>query len=100
LDTHYRIMFPRERPLEVVIAHTPIIQPPGCTPGYIIIRETKTQYVVHNAEVDERGSVVGLYWGHYFDKNEPDALKRAMKKFVEKTVAWHCLGAAYEVEHR
>src|SRR6185437_16154465 len=59
--------FPPERLGEVVIAHTPIIQPSGCTPGYIILRETEEQYIVHNAEVDEKGAFVGLYWGHYID---------------------------------
>jgi hypothetical protein len=84
-------MFPLVRDGEAVLAHTPLIQPPGCTPGYIILRETAAQYVVHNAEVDEAGRFVGLYWGFYVDKNEPDALKRAMERFTQKLIRWHNL---------
>ena len=93
-DDKYPAVKPAEfgtAPGNKMIAHTPIIKPEGCVAGCIVIRETDTQFIVHNAEVDADGKFVGYYWGHYFNKNEPDALKRAMQKFVEKTIRWHFL---------
>lgn len=72
-----------------VLAITPTIQPEGCNPGYILLREFCGQYLVHNVEVDGQGEHQAYYWGHYFDVNEPNALKKAMRCFVNKIIAWH-----------
>jgi hypothetical protein len=91
VKTYSDKMFGRETILEQVIAHTPIIKPDGCEAGYIVIRETDTHYIVHNVQVDENGAFVSRFWGAYFDKNKPNALKDAMERFVEKIVSWHNL---------
>lgn len=75
-----------------VIAHTPIIKPAASLPGCIVIREYDDEYVVHHAASDDHGNLVSFFWGHYFKKNEPDALKRAMRVFIDKSIRWHGLG--------
>lgn len=74
-----------------VLAKTPVIKPRGCGHGYIVIRDLANQYVVHNVESDAAGKPISYYWGHYFPKGDPDAMKKAMRCFVGKILAWHSI---------
>ncbi len=94
-DKQWDDMPPHAGIIPKFIATTPAIQPPCCTPGRIVIREFDDEYVVHHAECDLNGNPTAYYWGHYFKKGEPDALKNAMKIFVRKAVEWHGLESVY-----
>jgi hypothetical protein len=76
-----------------LIAKSPTVKPsPATMPGCVVVREFDDEYVVHNAQVNlDTGKVEGYFWGCYVKKDRPDALQRAVLKFVEKVIAWHGL---------
>jgi hypothetical protein len=80
-----------------IIARTPIVKPsPATARGCVVIREFDDEYVVHHAQADEQGRLVGFYWGRYYRKRDPHALAEALRAFIRMAITWHGLGGSYE----
>ena len=82
-----------------IVAASPWVTEPGSFPFRIVLRDRKTEFVVHTQSVDAQSGVVGFYWGDYYPKSKSSphiAFAKAWEKFVSR--ANHSVGSPPSLE--